>query len=225
MQRIMRPGSGSSLWRSSRGAASPPVKAPGRHSWFALPAAGHAALRRRQQARRYTVHGHRGTGQRHPAHHPRDGQAGRGLSKAVTDQAELLSGQNRVEGSLFHAGVARPLGVETRQPMACLRWRISPRAVVSGQLPPQPSLWQPSNHGPGRRDLSRADEKSARPMDRPRPGVDPRPGFDAYCARPAHTSLGQAPEAALRLSPETRSKGTRAMAAVNPASQAKNCRA
>jgi hypothetical protein len=48
-----------------------------------------------------------------------------------------------VEGSLCHAGVARALGVATRQPMACLHWRISPRAVVSGQLPPQPSLWQP----------------------------------------------------------------------------------
>jgi alanine dehydrogenase len=47
--------------------------------------------------------------------------AGRGLSEAVTDRPELLSGLNTVEGSVCHPGVAKALGVAPRHPMACLR--------------------------------------------------------------------------------------------------------
>jgi alanine dehydrogenase len=47
--------------------------------------------------------------------------AGRGLSEAVTDRPELLSGLNTVNGAVCHPGVARALGVATRHPMACLR--------------------------------------------------------------------------------------------------------
>jgi alanine dehydrogenase len=47
--------------------------------------------------------------------------AGRGLSEAVTDRPELLSGLNTIEGSVCHPGVAKALGLPTRHPMACLR--------------------------------------------------------------------------------------------------------
>jgi alanine dehydrogenase len=47
--------------------------------------------------------------------------AGRGLSEAVTDRPELLSGLNTVYGSVCHPGVAKALGVSPRHPMACLR--------------------------------------------------------------------------------------------------------
>jgi alanine dehydrogenase len=47
--------------------------------------------------------------------------AGRGLSEAVTDRPELLSGLNTVNGAVCHPGVARALGMTTRHPMACLR--------------------------------------------------------------------------------------------------------
>ena len=47
--------------------------------------------------------------------------AGRGLSEAVTDRPELLSGLNTVDGSVCHPGVAKALGVSPRHPMACLR--------------------------------------------------------------------------------------------------------
>ena len=47
--------------------------------------------------------------------------AGRGLTEAVTDRPELLSGLNTVNGAVCHPGVARALGVATRHPMACLR--------------------------------------------------------------------------------------------------------
>jgi alanine dehydrogenase len=47
--------------------------------------------------------------------------AGRGLTEAVTDRPELLSGLNTVDGAVCHPGVARALGVATRHPMACLR--------------------------------------------------------------------------------------------------------
>ena len=47
--------------------------------------------------------------------------AGRGLSEAVTDRPELLSGLNTVHGAVCHPGVARALGMATRHPMACLR--------------------------------------------------------------------------------------------------------
>jgi alanine dehydrogenase len=47
--------------------------------------------------------------------------AGRGLTEAVTDRPELLSGLNTVHGAVCHPGVARALGVATRHPMACLR--------------------------------------------------------------------------------------------------------
>ena len=47
--------------------------------------------------------------------------AGRGLSEAVTDRPELLSGLNTVDGAVCHPGVAKALGVSPRHPMACLR--------------------------------------------------------------------------------------------------------
>jgi alanine dehydrogenase len=47
--------------------------------------------------------------------------AGRGLSEAVIDRPELLSGLNTVDGSVCHPGVARALNVSPRHPMACLR--------------------------------------------------------------------------------------------------------
>jgi len=47
--------------------------------------------------------------------------AGRGLSEAVTDRPELLSGLNTVAGSVCHPGVAKALGLPSRHPMACLR--------------------------------------------------------------------------------------------------------
>ena len=47
--------------------------------------------------------------------------AGRGLSEAVTDRPELLSGLNTVAGAVCHPGVAKALGVAPRHPMACLR--------------------------------------------------------------------------------------------------------
>jgi alanine dehydrogenase len=47
--------------------------------------------------------------------------AGRGLTEAVTDKPELLSGLNTIEGSVCHPGVAKALGLPTRHPMACLR--------------------------------------------------------------------------------------------------------
>jgi alanine dehydrogenase len=47
--------------------------------------------------------------------------AGRGLSEAVADRPELLSGLNTVNGAVCHPGVARALGVAPRHPMACLR--------------------------------------------------------------------------------------------------------
>ena len=47
--------------------------------------------------------------------------AGRGLSEAVTERPELLSGLNTVEGAVCHPGVARALDVQPRHPMACLR--------------------------------------------------------------------------------------------------------
>ena len=47
--------------------------------------------------------------------------AGRGLSEAVTERPELLSGLNTVEGAVCHPGVARALDVPPRHPMACLR--------------------------------------------------------------------------------------------------------
>ena len=49
------------------------------------------------------------------------GMAGRGLSEAVTDRPELLSGLNTVNGSVCHPGVAKALGLTPRHPMACLR--------------------------------------------------------------------------------------------------------
>ncbi len=47
--------------------------------------------------------------------------AGRGLSEAVTDRPELLSGLNTAAGAVCHPGVAKALGVSPRHPMACLR--------------------------------------------------------------------------------------------------------
>ena len=47
--------------------------------------------------------------------------AGRGLSQAVTDRPELLSGLNTVAGAICHPGVAKALGLASRHPMACLR--------------------------------------------------------------------------------------------------------
>jgi alanine dehydrogenase len=47
--------------------------------------------------------------------------AGRGLSEAVTDRPELLSGLNTVDGAICHPGVAKALGLASRHPMACLR--------------------------------------------------------------------------------------------------------
>jgi alanine dehydrogenase len=47
--------------------------------------------------------------------------AGRGLSEAVTDRPELLSGLNTAGGAVCHPGVARALGLAHRHPMACLR--------------------------------------------------------------------------------------------------------
>ncbi|MEB3185029.1 MAG: alanine dehydrogenase [Cyanobacteriota bacterium] len=47
--------------------------------------------------------------------------AGRGLSEAVTDRPELLSGLNTVDGAVCHPGVAKALGLAPRHPMACLR--------------------------------------------------------------------------------------------------------
>jgi alanine dehydrogenase len=47
--------------------------------------------------------------------------AGRGLSEAVADRPELLSGLNTVNGAVCHPGVARARGVAPRHPMACLR--------------------------------------------------------------------------------------------------------
>lgn len=47
--------------------------------------------------------------------------AGRGLTEAVTERPELLSGLNTVEGSVCHPGVAKALGMTPRHPMACLR--------------------------------------------------------------------------------------------------------
>jgi alanine dehydrogenase len=47
--------------------------------------------------------------------------AGRGLSEAVTDRPELLSGLNTVDGAVCHPGVAKALGMAPRHPMACLR--------------------------------------------------------------------------------------------------------
>ena len=47
--------------------------------------------------------------------------AGRGLSEAVVDRPELLSGLNTVDGSVCHPGVAKALDVAPRHPMACLR--------------------------------------------------------------------------------------------------------
>jgi len=47
--------------------------------------------------------------------------AGRGLSEAVTDRPELLSGLNTVAGAICHPGVAKALGLASRHPMACLR--------------------------------------------------------------------------------------------------------
>ncbi|MEB3360882.1 MAG: alanine dehydrogenase [Synechococcaceae cyanobacterium] len=46
--------------------------------------------------------------------------AGRGLTEAVTDRPELLSGLNTIEGSVCHPGVAKALGLPSRHPMACL---------------------------------------------------------------------------------------------------------
>ena len=47
--------------------------------------------------------------------------AGRGLSEAVIDRPELLSGLNTVDGSVCHPGVAKALDLSPRHPMACLR--------------------------------------------------------------------------------------------------------
>jgi alanine dehydrogenase len=47
--------------------------------------------------------------------------AGRGLTEAVTDRPELLSGLNTVNGAVCHPGVAKALGMAPRHPMACLR--------------------------------------------------------------------------------------------------------
>ena len=47
--------------------------------------------------------------------------AGRGLTEAVTDRPELLSGLNTAGGAVCHPGVARALGLAHRHPMACLR--------------------------------------------------------------------------------------------------------
>jgi len=47
--------------------------------------------------------------------------AGRGLSEAITERPELVSGLNTVAGSVCHPGVAQALGVAPRHPMACLR--------------------------------------------------------------------------------------------------------
>ena len=47
--------------------------------------------------------------------------AGRGLSEAITDRPELVSGLNTIGGSVCHPGVAKALGVAPRHPMACLR--------------------------------------------------------------------------------------------------------
>jgi alanine dehydrogenase len=47
--------------------------------------------------------------------------AGRGLTEAVTDRPELLSGLNTADGAVCHPGVARALGTTPRHPMACLR--------------------------------------------------------------------------------------------------------
>jgi alanine dehydrogenase len=47
--------------------------------------------------------------------------AGRGLSEAITDRPELVSGLNTIAGSVCHPGVAKALGVAPRHPMACLR--------------------------------------------------------------------------------------------------------
>lgn len=47
--------------------------------------------------------------------------AGRGLSEAVTDRPELLSGLNTAAGAVCHPSVAQALGLAHRHPMACLR--------------------------------------------------------------------------------------------------------
>jgi alanine dehydrogenase len=47
--------------------------------------------------------------------------AGRGLTEAVVDRPELLSGLNTAAGAVCHPGVARALGLPHRHPMACLR--------------------------------------------------------------------------------------------------------
>jgi alanine dehydrogenase len=47
--------------------------------------------------------------------------AGRGLTEAVTDRPELLSGLNTAAGAVCHPGVAQALGLAHRHPMACLR--------------------------------------------------------------------------------------------------------
>ena len=47
--------------------------------------------------------------------------AGRGLTEAVTERPELLSGLNTVDGAVCHPGVAKALDVNPRHPMACLR--------------------------------------------------------------------------------------------------------
>lgn len=47
--------------------------------------------------------------------------AGRGLTEAVTDRPELLSGLNTAAGAVCHPSVARALGLSHRHPMACLR--------------------------------------------------------------------------------------------------------
>ena len=47
--------------------------------------------------------------------------AGRGLTEAVTDRPELLSGLNTAAGAVCHPSVAQALGLAHRHPMACLR--------------------------------------------------------------------------------------------------------
>jgi len=46
--------------------------------------------------------------------------AGRGLSEAITERPELVSGLNTINGTLCHPGVAKALGLSSRHPMACL---------------------------------------------------------------------------------------------------------
>ncbi|MBM5799247.1 MAG: alanine dehydrogenase [Cyanobacteria bacterium K_DeepCast_35m_m2_023] len=47
--------------------------------------------------------------------------AGRGLTEAIADRPELVSGLNTIGGSVCHPGVAKALGMAPRHPMACLR--------------------------------------------------------------------------------------------------------